>query len=597
MMTFENSDPELIFFLGAGASVRAGISGVQLMVNKFLEKIKKEYRDSYFEIVDNILTILSEWKMDRKEVVVDIELMLETIERLENREFDVMPLFYNQKKELLKRFENLEESIPKLFIILKAFIKSETSRSDIQTDYLKGLLKFMITFRPLHVFSTNYDICIERFCVRNNKTFFDGFFNSNWDPGRFTDMDFSRDLFLYKVHGSVTWLRDKRGQYSRNEIVINEAEQPLRNIVTEEKEVALISYPGRKLEYFEPIFDLIVELKNRLNNFNLKYIFVIGYSLRDDHIRRLFQYAGEKNRVFVLFLISPSAHQIYQDELMYYKDRDIIDSFTYVSLSGSSFNKDKPSNLIGRVICLPYKIEKIIDSLNDVYFVELKKGIAQEIIENAKDQYQVVRWDECLKHFIAYEYFEKVEHIVEEKMGGLDALMDCDYNLYELGWEIILKALLNALFLDKQRDKWSQRFKKYLTGLANNIEAKIHDQTKSPYIQFKYSRKQPIKLGSEIYGLFKRLNKIHNTHPIFSNDDASIKMNLTSLKISELYDYFSIWRNDTISLNDYIRLREVKYAKEIIGVRKFRENTSLDPSECVSAVKKIEQKELLALSS
>ena len=33
-------------------------------------------------------------------------------------------------------------------------------------------------------------------------------------------------------------------------------------------------------------------------------------------------------------------------------------------------------------------------------------------------------------------------------------------------------------------------------------------------------------------------------------------MDLSSLKISEIRDYFSIWRNDMISLHDYIRLRE-----------------------------------------
>lgn len=130
---------------------------------------------------------------------------------------------------------------------------------------------------------------------------------------------------------------------------------------------------------------------------------------------------------------------------------DIVYSFTYDSFTESSFNIDKPSNLIGRVIYLPYNIEKVVDSLNDVYLVELRKGLAQEIIENEKDQNQVVRWDEYLKHFIACDSFQKVEQIIEERMGGLDALMKSDYNLYELGWEIILKSLLNVLFLDQER--------------------------------------------------------------------------------------------------------------------------------------------------
>ena len=182
-------------------------------------------------------------------------------------------------------------------------------------------------------------------------------------------------------------------------------------------------------------------------------------------------------------------------------------------------------------------------------------------------------------------------------MGGLDKLMKSDYNLYELGWEIILKSLLNMLFLDKERDEWSQRFKKYLTVLASNIQVRIDGPTKLPYIQFKYSEDKPPILGSDIHGLFKRLSEIHDTHPIFLNDNAPTKTNLTSLKISEILNYLSIWRNNTISLHDYIKVREDKYAEDIIGVRNFVEDTSLDINECISTIREIEQTELLSVLS
>jgi len=255
-------DAEVIFLLGAGTSIPAGISGVRDMANKFLLKLQEEHRNSYFEIANGIRTLLSEWKVDQKEVVIDIELLLETIERLENRHLDVLSLFYNQKK-ILDIFENLErdrskqEVRPKLSSVIKKFIKSETGKPNIGVDYLNGLLKFMEGHMPLLIFSTNYDICIERFCIKNKKTFFDGFFDGKWDPDKFaTNLD--RDVLLYKLHGSVTWSRDERGRYARNEIAITDTEQSQTNIVTGEKEIPLISNPGRKLEYFEPTFDLIV---------------------------------------------------------------------------------------------------------------------------------------------------------------------------------------------------------------------------------------------------------------------------------------------------------------------------------------------------
>ena len=132
----------------------------------------------------------------------------------------------------------------------------------------------------------------------NYKSYFDGFFDGQWDATK----------FVYKLHGSVTWSRDEKGRYTRKEIAITNTTEPQINIVSGEKEVPLISYPGRKLEYFEPLFDLLQELKKHLHDSNLKYIFVIGYSFRDDHIRRLFQYAAEKNCEFILFLATPSMH-------------------------------------------------------------------------------------------------------------------------------------------------------------------------------------------------------------------------------------------------------------------------------------------------
>ncbi|MGC1930294.1 MAG: SIR2 family protein [Candidatus Nitrosopolaris sp.] len=426
-------DPELIFLLGAGASIPARISGVQGMVNKFLQKLEGEHRNSYFETTNDIRTLLSEWKIDQKEVVIDIELLLETIERLENRHLDVVPLFYNQKKKVVETFENLELHRPKLSDIIKQFIKSETGKPDIQVDYLKGLLKFMKGHMPLHIFSTNYDICIERFCITNNKTFFDGFFDGKWDPDRFAH-NLDRDVLLYKLHGSVTWSRDERGRYTRNEIAITDTEQSQINIVTGEKEIPLISYPGRKLEYFEPTFDLIVELKNRLNHQNLKYIFVVGYSFRDDHIRRLVQYASERNHEFILFLIGPSAHEIYQTNLKHYKDIDFVSGF-----EGNAGSSERNSSLIGRVIRLPYKFEKIVDVLHDTYLQELHNGIEEERGEINKTENEIPRWQKCLEHFTRCEYFDKVEDIVK-KMGDWDKLMKSDYDIYELGWKIIVKC-------------------------------------------------------------------------------------------------------------------------------------------------------------
>jgi hypothetical protein len=83
---------------------------------------------------------------------------------------------------------------------------------------------------------------------------------------------------------------------------------------------------------------------------------VIGYSFRDDHIRKLFQYAAEKNHEFILFLVTPSAHEIYQSNLKYYKDIDFVSGLEgNARFTERNSNVTRSSSLIGRVIRLPYR--------------------------------------------------------------------------------------------------------------------------------------------------------------------------------------------------------------------------------------------------
>ena len=109
----------------------------------------------HVKVTKDVVDLLLSWKNNGRDV--DIELLLETIEKLENRKSDIMPLYYTKQNSVLKKFEKLEaDSDTKLSVILKQFVKAETGKTDLQVDYLKGLLRFMKFYRSLHIFSTNY---------------------------------------------------------------------------------------------------------------------------------------------------------------------------------------------------------------------------------------------------------------------------------------------------------------------------------------------------------------------------------------------------------------------------------------------------------
>ncbi len=116
------------------------------------------------------------------------------------------------------------------------------------------------------------------------------------------------------MHGSITWRETEEGEIMSIPICDATDTIPLSFGISA---VPLILYPGRKLEYSDPVIDTLLELRKQLRS--IECAFVIGYSFKDPHLTRLFQYAAKTNRKLVLFLISPSVYQIYHDQLRLYE--------------------------------------------------------------------------------------------------------------------------------------------------------------------------------------------------------------------------------------------------------------------------------------
>ena len=161
---------------------------------------------------------------------------------------------------------------------VQKFIKIYFTQKEIKTEYLRPLLAFIKDCKPLDIFSTNYDVCIEQFCKLNNKECVNGF-NPKWNP----EVVFNNphmDVRLYKLHGSVTWYRTEQGEYESSNILIKDMKVEL---VTRQEAIPFIVYPGKKLQYNEPTTDILVELKRQLKD--VKYVFVIGYSFNSKRDR------------------------------------------------------------------------------------------------------------------------------------------------------------------------------------------------------------------------------------------------------------------------------------------------------------------------
>ena len=151
------------------------------------------------------------------------------------------------------------------------------------TSYLPSLNKFMHEEHKnnLHLFTLNYDLCIENACSKyqgNDILIERGFgideaTNINWDWNYFKNEEPQTELkiFLYKLHGSIDWTRDKNDQLIRQEV---QSINP--------QNVEIIFGERQKLKSADPYLFLIYEL--RQCTLNSQIIIVSGYSFADTHI-------------------------------------------------------------------------------------------------------------------------------------------------------------------------------------------------------------------------------------------------------------------------------------------------------------------------
>lgn len=232
-------------------------------INPERSEEEREDAKAQFDVTNEILSLIQTWKTTRNDKTkIDIEILLEIVEKIENRIQDTLYAFYENnslKIENHPAYKTVFGSNRKFSSQIKHFIKKTFSNTRMNIGYLNPLNSFIREYGGISIFSTNYDVCIEQFCIENGRKFVDGF-NPTWNP----EIEYQKldvHLRLYKLHGSITWYRSEGGDYVRSDLIAVDQ----RPILVGGLEVTpLILYPGRKLEYIEPIIYMLIEIKRQL---------------------------------------------------------------------------------------------------------------------------------------------------------------------------------------------------------------------------------------------------------------------------------------------------------------------------------------------
>lgn len=376
-MTYKPS--QIVFFLGAGASVKAGVPDTFSFVREFVDSLTNEREK---QTVTKIIDILTEWRKEE----IDIELLLETLTKLQNKEAEPLLLFYANKTFILESELKKQPIIKKL----KDFIKSKAIVSEDKIAYFKPMLGFIEEYRPLDIISLNYDTCIEQLARVNRWVCHDGF-DDTWKPETFEDL--ASDLRLYKLHGSILWYETDNADYIKIKTLSKDSEIQL---ATGEKAQNLMLYPMQKMGYSAPLLDILVRTKRLLESKECELLVVVGYSFRDEHITKIVLDSAQKNRNLHVILIGPNAYDVYYNKLKFYKQGQAI-----------------PSSLDGKVCCLPYKFEAVFPELKDQRIKKLQRAIAAEKeLQRSHRKGELVDWMDILTMYADIEHFEKVAELL-----------------------------------------------------------------------------------------------------------------------------------------------------------------------------------------
>lgn len=293
-----NTNGSILLLLGAGASVDAGVlhtsrmmSDINEMLNSnpdwvkykpIYEHLKKLYGKSYEE---GGKTCYSDLNIEQ--LVGNLtELLL-----LLNGEHTLYPFF----KSWIDLFQNLYgfEDVKNFRNKIEDKLKEWIVPKQLTLEYYKYLLLFAKE-NPgagLKVFTLNYDRCIEGAFLEHDDI--DGLVlerglgkekqNAIWNTRNFEEkndistqqnLDKSKYVFLYKMHGSIDWDRnDKQELIKTNNLSIKE----------------LIFGTQQKVKAHDPYLYYVYQF--RTSTLNAKLIIVCGYSFFDDYINKILHQA------------------------------------------------------------------------------------------------------------------------------------------------------------------------------------------------------------------------------------------------------------------------------------------------------------------
>lgn len=326
---------DIIVLLGAGASAEAKIPVSAEMIREIEDLLRSNATWQPFgRLYDHVRSAIhyaAGLRGIHQAVPYNIEVLVNTLYELERNELHPLYPFIAAWNS---RFVSLAgkdfEQVGLLRRQILAQLKTWTCPEDKSLSrYFRGFIQLQRDLNfPLHIFSLNYDLCVEGLRsepgFRVETGFEDVGPNHYWDWERFENADSlpvdPPHIFLYKLHGSIDWKRDR----SKNVYSVDQ----VNNVDPEQMEVIF----GRdfKLEAADPY--LFYAYQFRRFSLASSLIVSLGYGFGDNHINKMLAQAlrddGERRLLVVARGRCPERRSNIAKDLGVMEDQVIVEDGT-----------------------------------------------------------------------------------------------------------------------------------------------------------------------------------------------------------------------------------------------------------------------------
>lgn len=282
------------FFFGAGTSCALGIPNVEQLTTGIESKLTGDFLVNFKLVKTDLETIITTRK-------VNIEDILNQIRRIRELTGETVKVYEGVSGENAKLLDKEICTIIYNIIVDKEFV------ADIEkTKKFFAWLSLLNRDYSKEVFTTNYDLIIEKSLEASQIPYFDGFVGSYepffWQESidQFvTKNDLTQNwIRLWKIHGSLSWFW-KEDVKTKSQKIIRIGK--IEDIKEEDNELVIYpskeKYDSSKKQPFIAYFD---RLKNYLLSGELLFVFT-GYSFSDQHINEIiFNCLRQNNRLTAL---------------------------------------------------------------------------------------------------------------------------------------------------------------------------------------------------------------------------------------------------------------------------------------------------------